>query len=44
MISDLSKFGINIIYNSPYSPTFSAIEEFFGSLKKKIENTYLKSS
>ena len=44
MIPDLSKFGITIIYNSPYSPTFSPIEEFCDSLKKKIENTHLKSS
>ena len=43
MIPDLSRFRVDIIYNSPYSPTFSPIEEFFGTIKKRIENIYLKS-
>ena len=37
MIADLSMFKMNIIWNSPYTPKFSAIEELFGTIKKKLQ-------
>ena len=36
MIKDLCLFQINIIWNSPYSPLFSSIEEFFGCIKNRM--------
>ena len=35
---------MSFIWNSPYLPIFSAIEEYFGILKKKIEGKNIKSS
>ena len=36
MFSDFSCFKANIIWNAPYSPVFNPIEEFFGTLKKRL--------
>ncbi len=44
MIMDLCKLKINLIWNSPYSPKQSPIEELFGYIKKKLENKLVKNS
>ena len=38
LIYDLVNFDCDFIYNSPYSPVFSPIEEFFGTIKAKLIN------
>ena len=44
MFRDLVKFKSTIIYNSPYSPKFAAIEEVFGIIKAKLKGKTMKKS
>ena len=44
MIPDLSRFEMIFIWNSPYSPLFSAIEEYFGIGKKRMEGKLIMNS
>ena len=38
MLRDLASFKINVIWNTPYSPRFSSIEEIFGIEKSKLRS------
>ena len=44
MIQDLSRFELNFIWNSRYTPIFSPIEEFVGIKKKRMECKLIKNS
>ena len=43
MIPDLSKLKITIIWNSPYSPKMSPIEELFETIKKRLSIIEIKN-